>query len=111
MTTVASMTPVEFVDRWPDHWNASEVVLLDVREPHEISLASVEGSLWIPMGQIPSRLDEIDRGKTIVVMCHGGVRSLQVAVFLSQRGFGNVVNLDGGIDAWSRNIDPKIPRY
>lgn len=85
--------------------------MLDVREPHEISVASVDGSLRIPMGQVPGRLDDIDRHKTIVVMCHGGVRSLQVAVYLSQCGFERVVNLDGGIDAWSRTIDPKVPRY
>lgn len=105
------MTPVEFVDRWPDHGKASDVVLLDVREGHEIAVASVDGSLRIPMGLVPERLNEIDPAKTIVVMCHGGMRSLRVAVYLSERGFERVVNLDGGIDAWSRNVDPRIPRY
>jgi len=105
------MTPVEFVDRWPDHGNAPEVVLLDVREHHEIAVASIESSIHIPMGQIPERIREIAPEKTIVVMCHGGMRSLRVAVYLSQHGFAQVVNLEGGIDAWSRNVDPRIPRY
>jgi len=105
------MTPVEFVDRWPDHGNAAEVVLLDVRELHEIAVASIEGSMHIPMGQIPERIREIDQEKTVVVMCHGGMRSLRVAVYLSQQGFAQVINLEGGIDAWSRDVDPRIPRY
>lgn len=105
------MTPSEFRVRWPEHGTAEDVILLDVREPHELTMAALEASVNIPMQQIPSRLDEIDRSKTIVVMCHGGVRSMQVAGFLQQQGFENVINLDGGIDAWSREIDPSIPRY
>ena len=105
------MTPVEFVDRWPDHSNAPEVVLLDVRELHEIAVASIDSAVHIPMGQIPARIHEIDPDKTIVVMCHSGIRSLQVAAYLSRHGFAQVVNLEGGIDAWARSVDPRIPRY
>lgn len=105
------MTPSEFRVRWPEHGTAEDVILLDVREPHELALAALDASVHIPMQQIPSRLDEIDRSKTIVVMCHSGVRSMQVAGFLRQQGFENVINLDGGIDRWSREIDPSIPRY
>jgi rhodanese-related sulfurtransferase len=111
MSSVSSMTPSEFRARWPEHGAVDDVVLLDVREAHELALAAVSASVHIPMGQIPARLDEIDRDKTIVVMCHGGIRSMQVAGFLVQNGFDNVVNLDGGIDAWSREIDQSVPRY
>ena len=111
MDTVARMTPAEFTERWPDHVDDARVVLLDVREPHELALAAVAGSLHIPMGQIPGRLNELDGGKTIVVMCHGGMRSMQVAAFLCQQGFSQVASLDGGIDAWSVTVDASIPRY
>lgn len=105
------MTPREFCDRWPRFGSSEEVLLLDVREPHELALASVGGTTNIPMAEVPGRLDELDRHKTIVVMCHSGVRSMQVAGYLIRQGFGQVVNLDGGIDAWSREVDSKIPTY
>lgn len=105
------MTPSEFQSRWPEHGAAADVVLLDVREPHEIEIAALASAVHIPMAQISGRLGELDPDKTIVVMCHSGVRSMQVAGFLSQQGFDKVVNLAGGIDAWSLEVDPKIPRY
>ena len=111
MSGVSSMTPLEFRVRWPQHEGAGDVTLLDVREPHEIAVAAVADTVNIPMAQIPGRLDELDRDKTIVVMCHGGIRSMQVAGFLAHQGFTSVVNLDGGIDAWSREVDSDIPRY
>ena len=111
MAGIASMTPGEFRDRWPDFCSASDVMLLDVREPPELTMASIDGAMHIPMAQIPGRLAELDRNGTIVVMCHSGVRSMQVAGYLHQRGFMNVFNLAGGIDAWSREVDPLIPRY
>jgi rhodanese-related sulfurtransferase len=87
------------------------LVVLDVREPGEISTASLPGTLNIPMREIPARVDELPKDKDIVVMCHHGMRSMQVAGFLVQRGFKNIYNLSGGIDAWSREVDPKIPLY
>ncbi len=86
-------------------------VLLDVREPDEIATASVAGAVAIPMGQVPARLDELPRDKTIVVMCHHGSRSARVTGFLNANGFDKAVNLDGGIDAWAVHIDPTVPRY
>ena len=111
MFSVSSMTPSEFCARWPTHGRAADVTLLDVREPHELAVAAIDESIHIPMAQIPDRLAELDPENTIVVMCHGGVRSMQVAGFLARQGFPNVINLDGGIDAWSREVDPEIPRY
>jgi rhodanese-related sulfurtransferase len=87
------------------------LVLLDVREPEELVLARIPGALHIPMGEVPGRLHELDPDAEIVVFCHHGMRSASVAQFLSQRDFGRVVNLAGGIDAWSASVDPGVPRY
>ena len=86
-------------------------VLLDVREPWEYADVHVEGSLHIPMGQIPDRLGELNSAHTYVVMCHHGRRSQQVANFLESKGFSQVSNLAGGIDAWAATLDPRLPRY
>jgi len=86
-------------------------VLLDVREEWELSLASLPGVLNIPMAQIPDRLEELTGDRDIVVICHHGSRSLLVAAFLQQNGFDAVINLTGGIDAWSREIDLSVPIY
>jgi rhodanese-related sulfurtransferase len=86
-------------------------VLLDVREPWELQTACVAGSMNIPMGDIPARVQELDPEEHIVVMCHAGVRSMKVALWLRQQGFEQAQSLRGGIDAWSRQIDPEVPIY
>lgn len=86
-------------------------LVLDVREPWELSLASLPGVVNIPMAQVPDRLDELPAEREIVVVCHHGSRSLQVAAFLKHNGFDAVINLAGGIDAWSREVDPAVPIY
>ncbi len=87
-------------------------VLLDVREPWEFQTASLPNSLLMPMGEIASRAHtELDPDAPIVVMCHHGARSLNVAMWLRDQGFTHAQSLAGGIDAWSRSIDPNIPRY
>lgn len=87
------------------------LVLLDVREPEEVALAALPGAVHIPMADIPARLHELDPDAPIVVVCHHGIRSAQVAGFLAHQGFRAVSNLRGGIDAWSRTVDPSLPRY
>jgi rhodanese-related sulfurtransferase len=87
------------------------VFVLDVREPHELAVAAIEGAVHIPMAQIPHRFGELPRDREIVVLCHMGVRSERVTQFLRASGFDRAVNLAGGIDAWSREIDPAVPRY
>jgi len=87
------------------------VLILDVREPFEIALAPFPGATHIPMGDIPSRLTELDPDLETVVVCHHGVRSAQVAMYLAQMGFEHILNLSGGIDAWSEDADPSTPRY
>ena len=87
-------------------------MVLDVREPWEIETASIAGSKNIPMSDIPARFTkELDPEKHIVVICHHGVRSMNVTAWLRQQGFEDVQSLRGGIDRWSREIDPKVPLY
>jgi len=85
--------------------------LIDVREPFEFEIARIDGAKLIPLGEIPERADELDREQTLIVHCHSGRRSAQAVRLLKQRGFANVYNLEGGIDAWSDFIDPTVPKY
>jgi rhodanese-related sulfurtransferase len=110
MPSVPELTPTEFCARWPAA-GEEDVVLLDVREHVELELAAVGRARHIPMREIPARLPELDRDRPIVVMCHSGGRSRRVAEYLSSNGFTEVFNLKGGIDAWSTEIDPQVPRY
>jgi rhodanese-related sulfurtransferase len=92
-----------------------EPVVLDVREPYELQMASVTPDgftmVSIPMGVIPPRLSELDPQRPIACLCHHGGRSMQVAHFLESRGFAHVANIAGGINAWSAELDPSIARY
>jgi rhodanese-related sulfurtransferase len=106
---IKEMSPKEFLDR---RAAGTAMTLLDVREDWETALAPVPSDLvHIPMGQIESRLSELDPAQQMVVICRSGGRSLQVAHFLAAHGFNSVYNLTGGILAWSRDIDPRIPQY
>lgn len=111
MPAVAELTPVEFAERWPDYALGRSVVLLDVREHAELALAAVAGALHIPMREVPGRLHDIARDKPVVVLCHSGRRSYMVADYLRGQGFADVFNLAGGIDAWSTELDSRVPRY
>jgi rhodanese-related sulfurtransferase len=86
-------------------------LVLDVREDWERAAARLPDTLDIPMLEIPQRLAELPRDRDIVVMCHGGVRSLKVARFLAQSGFSQVANLTGGIHAWACDVDPSTGTY
>jgi rhodanese-related sulfurtransferase len=106
---VAELRPEEVAEKLKKGSNG--VVLLDVREPDERELAAIEPSIHIPMREVPQRLSEIPKDKEVVVYCHGGTRSAMIAGFLEGHGYSNVANLAGGIDAWSRKVDPNVPRY
>ncbi|MCD6041548.1 MAG: Rhodanese-like protein [Burkholderiales bacterium] len=86
-------------------------LLLDVREPWEWQAARIEGAQHIPMRELPARLGELDPRRAVVAVCHHGARSMQVAMFLEKNGFAEVHNLQGGVDAWSRTVDPAVPLY
>jgi len=100
---------VEELARWRDEDRA--FTLLDVREPDEVRTASIEGAHWIPMREIPQRVHELPKDVPVAVLCHHGGRSESVARFLAMQGFSQVVNVDGGIDAYASRIDNNIPRY
>jgi len=86
------------------------VYILDVREPWEYVIAHIGGRL-IPQDEVPQRLAEIDRNREVIVHCHSGIRSQQIAELLKRSGYPRVANLAGGINAWSEEIDPKVPKY
>lgn len=87
--------------------------LLDVRQPEEVALAAIPGARLIPLAELPARVEEIAgwRGAEVVVYCHHGMRSQRAIGFLRSLGFLHLLNLEGGIDAWSVEVDPAVPRY
>jgi rhodanese-related sulfurtransferase len=96
----------------------SPMVMIDVREPWEFERAHIDGSINIPMSTLPARVPDVmslknDSGdaSSLVVICHHGTRSMYCAQFLAARGVSDLVNLRGGIDAWSQTVDPSVPRY
>jgi rhodanese-related sulfurtransferase len=86
-------------------------LLLDVREPWEVAIAALPGAVTIPMGRVVAETDALDPSRPVVCVCHHGMRSMQVAAYLGRRGFTDVWNLTGGIDAWARQVDPACPTY
>ncbi len=108
-TSEIEITVDEFRDILSNKSN--NLVILDVREPHEYQICKISGSKLIPLGDLPSRINELDTADDIIVHCHHGMRSLQATRFLRHMGFKKVKNLSGGIDAWAEKHDPSIPRY
>lgn len=120
---IPQLTPLEFA-AWRDQAAAGLAptvlpLVLDVREPWEVQTASVKEDgfslLVLPMREVPARLaalqETLGLAHPMACLCHHGVRSLQVANYLAQGGFTQVVNVQGGIDAWSQQVDPSVPRY
>jgi rhodanese-related sulfurtransferase len=92
--------------------SGSAILMIDVREPEECRICRIDGSTLIPMRSIPQHLEELkEEGGQIVVFCHHGVRSLSVVDWLRRQGIENCTSMAGGIDLWSRRIDPAVPRY
>jgi rhodanese-related sulfurtransferase len=103
------MLPRDLAERLRD--GGEPPLLLDVREPWEFRLCRIEGARSLPMRQIPDALGELDHDRELVVICHHGIRSQQVARYLDYQGFTNVINLQGGVAAWARDVDPAMPTY
>lgn len=85
--------------------------LLDVRERWEVELCAIPGSLYIPLGELPTRIGEVPDDRPVVVLCHHGFRSAHAASWLHGQGFDRVINLSGGIDSWARRVDPTMKVY
>jgi rhodanese-related sulfurtransferase len=90
---------------------SNKPIVLDVREQWEWDLAHIDSSTHIAMGEITSRFSELDNSRAVVCVCHHGMRSMQVAMYLERQGFSTIFNLTGGIDAWSNDVDPNTARY
>jgi rhodanese-related sulfurtransferase len=102
------ITPAEVKQRLEQ---GEKLLLIDVREPWEFNICSIEGSKLIPMGTVPANLQALDTDDDIVVYCHRGMRSLDVAVWLRRQGVERARSLAGGIERWSLEVDPKVPIY
>ena len=96
---------------WLDDSSSVQPLLLDVREPQEFAHCHIDGSLTIPMSSVPARVQELDSAAATVVICHHGMRSSQVAMYLQQQGFSKLYNLSGGVAAWAAQVDTTIPTY
>jgi len=101
------------VAAWLGAGDGNVPVLIDCREAEELEICNIKGARWIPLGDFPSSLDLLRESADcgVVVSCHHGMRSLRAARFLRQQGIERAFSMSGGIDAWSRMIDPEVPRY
>jgi rhodanese-related sulfurtransferase len=106
--SVPELSAVEVAERLR---GAEPPELIDVREPWEHAVAHIEGARLVPLNTIPAALPTLDPAREYVVLCHHGIRSMRAAEFLKARGIARVANLRGGIDAWSGEVDPSVPRY
>jgi rhodanese-related sulfurtransferase len=94
-----------------DYLRSESPVLIDVREPWEFDICHIDNSINIPMGQIPQSLQQFENDSEFVLICHHGVRSMRVIQFLQAQSIENLINLEGGVDAWAREVDPSMPVY
>ena len=108
-TTMPDITATELKQRLD---NGDEIQIIDVREANEVAVAKLPGAIHIPLGQVLNRISEIDPSKETVVHCKMGGRSAKAIEVLKRSGFtGNLLNLRGGITAWSNDVDPSVPKY
>jgi rhodanese-related sulfurtransferase len=103
-----TISPPELAERMKSEGNLH---LIDVREPWEYEMASINGATLLPLSRFNEWIDQLTADQEIIVMCHHGIRSANVCQFLVRNGFQQVFNLEGGIDLWSKSVDATIPRY
>lgn len=108
MAAIGEIEPLELKHRLT---RGDQLRLLDVREAEEVAFAPFPGALHLPMADVPSQVSGLDAAAEWVIICHHGIRSAQVAMFLARMGFERVANLIGGIDRWSLIVDQSVPRY
>jgi rhodanese-related sulfurtransferase len=109
--TMPELAEIETVELKQRLDRGDRLSILDVREPEEVAIAAFPGAINVPMGDVPSRLAELDPEAEWVIVCHHGMRSANVAMYLLRNGFEKIANLSGGIDEWSLTVDPATPRY
>ncbi len=107
---MTQITP-QLLQQWLADKARKPPVLLDVREPWEYQTCRIDGSMHAPMNTIPARVQDLDRDSDTVVICHHGVRSFHVGLFLERNGFSKLYNLKGGVNAWADQVEPAMPRY
>jgi rhodanese-related sulfurtransferase len=108
MTPVPSATPREIDQRLK---RGDDLLLIDVREPEEVAIATIKGAVVRPMSAGETWIDTLPREGDLIIFCHHGMRSMHVAMALAERGHRNVTNMSGGIDQWSTDVDQNVPRY
>jgi len=91
--------------------NGEDLLLIDVREPHEIAIAALAGALVCPLSRAEEWMDRVPTDRPLVIFCHHGIRSMHAAMALAERGVRDLTNMAGGIDLWSVEVDPDVPRY
>jgi rhodanese-related sulfurtransferase len=107
---IPQLTPTELV-KWRSDPQREPPLVVDVREPWELSVCRIEDTRHVPMAQLPSQVDSLPRERDIVLVCHHGRRSMHAGLWLRNIGFERVHNLQGGIAAWASEVDPAMPRY
>jgi rhodanese-related sulfurtransferase len=107
---IAQLSPQD-LQRWREDATRDAPVVVDVREPWEVAICRIGDSVAIPLGQLPSRIDDLPRERPIVLVCHHGGRSQHAAMLLARAGFESVHNLQGGVAAWAEQVDASMPRY
>tara|TARA_R110002126_G_scaffold4409_42_gene23351 strand:- start:39664 stop:39987 length:324 start_codon:yes stop_codon:yes gene_type:complete len=105
---LGSITPAQLAERIAA---GEDLVLLDVREDDEFALGHLEGSVHVKLGELMSRVNELDPDATTVCICHHGIRSARAASWLATQEFESLLNLSGGVDRWANEVDPEFPRY
>ena len=94
-----------------DYLKHTQPLLLDVREQWEFDYCKIEGSVLIPMGELPAKLTTLDPNEDIIMICHHGIRSRQMGYYMEQAGFQNITNLEGGVEQWAEDVDKMMKRY
>lgn len=107
---IAQVTPGELA-AWRRDAARAAPLLVDVREPWEHAICTIEGSLLIPLSTIPARIDELPRDQDLVLVCHHGNRSQRAALWLEQQGYSRLSNLQRGVEGWAAEVDPSMARY
>lgn len=106
--SIEAASPAEIQQRLKD---GEDLLLVDVREAEEIAIAALPGALVCPMSRAAEWIDHLPADRALVIFCHHGIRSMHVARALAERGHANLINMTGGIDLWSTEVDPGVPRY